>query len=458
MPEIRVDIDYLSMLEKQLRNMSNDLRVIENGIYQAANNLDWDVPQKYRINDQLNNLRRKSISVIERTRQMELFVNKVIREFLAVDKGRSLELSGISRSFENLRNAIANAISRIYSGISTIGRRFIDGIQNIAGIIGSSARINNIFGLPSILKAIGNPSISVAPLLPLAIPSVIQQIISNAPSTGAAVGAGIAGAGIGGAAGAAGSAAGAVAGIGAGGADATGYENDEATSDTTVKQNESGTTYNYSETFTYKDKDGNSASLEWTISNEEFLDSNALTLEQITAIMNSKNPGLVERGFDKAVYEFAQNKGINPKVILATLAQEQTWCKNGNYDKAFGVGPGGNPISYTEQDKGGLAKSVNTYLKWFNVGKELEAKGELGPMKINCDEGPNYPETTAVFKGDTAKWQAANPDYVKYMEQGQNVTPVNAVNYAKLKYTPWVDFPPQKSHPLDDWHRIFRSF
>lgn len=214
----------------------------------------------------------------------------------------------------------------------------------------------------------------------------------------------------------------------------------------------------YSETYTYTNKDGDSVSIEWEISNEEFLDSDALTLQQITDIMNKHNPGLVERGFDKAVSEYSKKQGINPKVILATLAQEQNWCKNGKYDKAFGIGTGGNPLSFAEGDKGGVSKSVSIYLKWFKKGKELESEGNLGPMFINHDSGPTYPETTAVFGNKTTKWQQDNPQYVSYMENGLNITPVNAVMYAKLKYTPWIDFPPQKSHPLQAWHKIFKSF
>lgn len=182
-----------------------------------------------------------------------------------------------------------------------------------------------------------------------------------------------------------------------------------------------------------------------------------MTQEQITAICNKNNPGLVERGFDKAIYEFAKNKGINPKVLLATLAQEQGWCRSGNYKSAFGVGPGGNPLDFADGDKGGMAISVNTFLKWFNKGVELEKSGKLGAMFVNQDASP-YPETKAVFESKTKEWQNNHPTDVAFMEKGQYVTPVNAAMYAKLKYTPWVDFPAQGSHPLDDWYNIFRSF
>jgi hypothetical protein len=43
------------------------------------------------------------------------------------------------------------------------------------------------------------------------------------------------------------------------------------------------------------------------------------------------------------------------------------------------------------------------------------------------------------------------------MEKGQYVLPANAAMYAKLRYTPWIDFPPQSSHPLDDWHNMFKA-
>ena len=213
----------------------------------------------------------------------------------------------------------------------------------------------------------------------------------------------------------------------------------------------------YSETYFYKNKNGETVYKEWTISDDEFIDSDALSLEQITEILKKKNPELVTRGFDKAIAEFANKKGINPKVILATLGQEQNWCRNGNYDKAFGVGPGGNPSSFADNEKGGLAKSVNAYLKLYNEGVRLEEDYKLNPIFVNYDPKP-YPETKAVFGSTTSDWQKSHPDYVKYMASGQYVQPVNAAMYAKLRYTPWVDFPPQGSHPLDDWQKLFNSF
>ncbi len=105
---------------------------------------------------------------------------------------------------------------------------------------------------------------------------------------------------------------------------------------------------NYEAVFWYIDKDGNIVEVIWNISEEEFLDCNALSLEEIEKICNSKNPELVNRGFAKGIYNFCQ-------------------------------------------------------------------------------------------------------------KEGQDIECVNAAMYAKLKYTPWVDFPPQNSHPLEDWLNIYNS-
>ena len=220
--------------------------------------------------------------------------------------------------------------------------------------------------------------------------------------------------------------------------------------------------------FGYINKDGQYVTFVWTLSDEEFINSDALTLEQITEICNAHNPGLVERGFDKEIHRMCQELGVNPKVILATLGQEQGWCKpkatdssekiERRYNKAFGVGPGGNPNSYNSDQCGGVATSIKTFLKHYNDGLAMiEENGEIDTIHINSDKSP-YPETRAVFKDGTANWQANNPNYVTYMEKGLDVIPVNAAMYAKLRYTPWVDFPPQGSHPLESWLEIYNSF
>ncbi len=82
--------------------------------------------------------------------------------------------------------------------------------------------------------------------------------------------------------------------------------------------------------FTYTDKDGKQVTRNWTISDEEFQDSKALTQEQITAICQRENPGLVERGFDTAIYNLSQQWGINPKVLLTTLAKSRIGAKTAN--------------------------------------------------------------------------------------------------------------------------------
>ncbi|MEC0212786.1 hypothetical protein P4H70_28045 [Paenibacillus ehimensis] len=203
--------------------------------------------------------------------------------------------------------------------------------------------------------------------------------------------------------------------------------------------------------FSYINKDGKRTDVKWTISNEEFEDYTALTQKQITEILNKKNPGLVKRGFDTAIYNYSQKIKINPKVMLATLGQEQGWCKNGNYDKAFGVGPGGEPGSFAD---GGIAAAAKTYLKWFNKGKEMEPS--IATMVVNQDL--NGKETKAVFGNKADTWKSNHPQYVAFMKKGIEIKPVNAAMYAKLKYTPWIDFPPQNSHPLEDWQAFFRSF
>lgn len=206
-------------------------------------------------------------------------------------------------------------------------------------------------------------------------------------------------------------------------------------------------------TYTYIDKDGNQVSKIWKISNEEFIDTQALSQEDVTRICKEHNPELVTRGFDVAIYKTSVQLGLNPKVMLATLQQEQGWCKSGKYDKAFGVGTGGNPQSLED---GGVVKAAKIYLRLFNEGKGKEQNEILPPIFINYDSPP-YRETAAVFGSKTKEWQNNHQSYVKYMEDGQNIVPVNAVMYAKLRYTPWVDFPPQNSHPLDDWHKGYQS-
>lgn len=206
----------------------------------------------------------------------------------------------------------------------------------------------------------------------------------------------------------------------------------------------------YNIPFTYEDKDGNTVTRNWTISDEEFQDTKALNQEQITAIMNRENPGLVERGFDKDLYYYSQKYQLNPKVLLATLGQEQGWCRNGNYKAAFGVGEGGRPGEYED---GGIGVAAKSYRKAFDEGKGFG--GDIPADTRNQDKSGK--ERRAVFGDGTADWEAQNPQYARYMNQGVMIKPVNAAMHAKLEYTPWTDFPPQGSHPLTDWQEIYRS-
>lgn len=114
------------------------------------------------------------------------------------------------------------------------------------------------------------------------------------------------------------------------------------------------------------------------------------------------------------------------------MAQEQGWCKNGKYEKAFGVGEGGNPIDFAEGSKGGLGLAIDTFLKLYKEGLAKENGEGLPALLVNHDPSP-YKETKAVFGSDTAQWQANNPKYVPYMEKGQNIVPVNSAMYAKLR-------------------------
>ena len=56
----------------------------------------------------------------------------------------------------------------------------------------------------------------------------------------------------------------------------------------------------------------------------------------------------------------------------------------------------------------------------------------------------------------TVKHQAY-PQYFAYITTPMSITPVNAAMYAKLKYTPWLDYPPGKMHQLQDWLKIYNQ-
>lgn len=212
----------------------------------------------------------------------------------------------------------------------------------------------------------------------------------------------------------------------------------------------------YEATFIYIDRYGNTKEVIWNISDEEFVNYEALTLEEIEKICSSHNQELVDKGFAEGIYNYCVTNKLNPKVLLATLGQEQSWCKNGNYEKAFGVGPGGNPKNFSDSSKG-IAASGNVYIKKYNEGLEADSLVLIG---VNRDVGPDYKETKAALSGtnkSVEEWQNENSEFANYMEKGQDIECVNAAMYAKLCYTPWVDFPPSNSHPLEDWLSVYNS-
>lgn len=207
---------------------------------------------------------------------------------------------------------------------------------------------------------------------------------------------------------------------------------------------------NPSSTYTYLDKNGKSVTEVWDISEDDFLNYKGLSLNQIENICNIKNKELSKLGYCEMIYNAAQEVKINPKAILASLAQEQGWCKKGKYAKAFGIGEGGNPKNINFNN--GVFLAAKTYLKLFNEGKNKKNN------KIKINQDLNTKETKAVFGDKTKEWQDNHLKYVEYMRNGIEIVPVNAVMYAKLRYTPWIDFPPQNSKPLKAWHDIYKSF
>lgn len=182
MPEIRVDINQLSMLERQLNNMADEIRHMVQEVSNAKNRLDWEIPERHSINERISNIHRKASQMESHTKSIEAFVDKVAKEFVATDKGLCQSLNTINGSVNNIITKIAQSISRIFTSISDLGRKTINNFFGIAKIIGNSAKNNIIWGLPSIKKIIGNPIVSIMPLMPVVLPTVIGGIINNVPS------------------------------------------------------------------------------------------------------------------------------------------------------------------------------------------------------------------------------------------------------------------------------------
>lgn len=186
--------------------------------------------------------------------------------------------------------------------------------------------------------------------------------------------------------------------------------------------------------------------LETPISDQDFEDCNALSQEEITKIIKANNPVLVDTyKADVLLFNAAQNYKLNPKVLLATMQLEQGWGKNGRYNKLMGVGPGGTPTSMGVEES--INISARTYRKHFDDGKK-----KITVVDINHD--PKSKEAGAV--GSSAA--PVTEEEVKAMKAGYKYMPRTASEYARLHYTPWTYFPPQRSRPYDTWVKTFRRF
>jgi len=187
------------------------------------------------------------------------------------------------------------------------------------------------------------------------------------------------------------------------------------------------------------------------IPDAEFVDSQALSVEQIRAILQEKNPALVTLGLDTIVYDTAQTYGLNPKVILATLAQEQNWGRNGKLDKLMGVGGGKGSLPVSLGIVKSIEKSASTYSYWFAQGQK-----NIPELIINYD--PTGKQREAAKGSALAQWESSHAEENETLNSGYAFTPRTASEYAKLKYTPFTYFAPQGSRPYDLWVNFFRGF
>lgn len=209
--------------------------------------------------------------------------------------------------------------------------------------------------------------------------------------------------------------------------------------------------WSYSASYSYIGKDGDEITNVWNISDADFTDWRSLTEDEISIICNDYNPELCRDGYDKAISEVAKDEKLNPKILLATLKQESGGRKSTR--NAYGLskkGIGdGDAITQTTE-------AAEVYMTYFREAVLLEQSGSMPTLIINRD---NNLGEIRNFKGENAgEWIASNPNYVEYMKNGVSITPVNAAMYAKLKYTPWTDFPPNGAHQLSDWHKIIMEY
>jgi YD repeat-containing protein len=165
------------------------------------------------------------------------------------------------------------------------------------------------------------------------------------------------------------------------------------------------------------------------ISDAEFTDTGSLSLIQIREIIGTHNPNLLKDKYnaDITLYKAAQEYKINPKVLLATLQQEQTWGLNGREDKIMGIGPEGRPQKMGARDA--ISEAARIYRRWFEVGVKNLQKINPEALKLNDIKGTSF-------------------DYI----------PRTGGEYSKFKYTPWTYNKDQRSRPYDQWVTAFRSF
>lgn len=160
------------------------------------------------------------------------------------------------------------------------------------------------------------------------------------------------------------------------------------------------------------------------LTDKEFLDYQALPLERVKEIIKEKNEELITRKVHIALFNAAQQYKINPKVLLASLAQEQSWGKApGGMNKLMGVGREAHPDNM--QPNVAMEKSARIYRDGFDKAMALQATEK--PLVIVINEKFKY----------TAR---------------------SAAEFARLRYTPWTYYPPQSSRPYDQWVGCVRGF
>jgi len=216
-------------------------------------------------------------------------------------------------------------------------------------------------------------------------------------------------------------------------------------------------------TYEFDDIDGNTVIGFWGISDEFWTDFESLSLPQITAIMMEKNSGLVDRGFNEMLFEAAQAYGLNPKILLATLQWEQSWCIDpitgrndveSLYERAFGITGEYNsmtPHQFSSDEAGGVFRAASIYQNWFEDAQQYY--DENG--NFNYTGHYNYdPE----FKDDTSSFIGQIEGLEDYLTNGTYVDQINATMYARYKYNSWLDHP-RNGYSTEKFHNtLYTAF